>query len=205
LGWPNRFSNVASVAVNFYSSGDEVLELATTNNISALTGIESFGTLSRFCWHKQELFKGRGYFFTHGFGFSNWAGWDIRQNQLTVNEISPEEAWTMTDVDFRTNTVFNCYPESMNTNVIDRATRGAHLAYGIPALTPATGVLPFNEEENEMIDMNLDSEDDGIARPNGWPIRDVYDQRWLHSDFKDVPYIFTFKFYEKVLEKGNLK
>jgi hypothetical protein len=28
LGWPGRFADVASVAVNFYSTGDEVLELA---------------------------------------------------------------------------------------------------------------------------------------------------------------------------------
>lgn len=110
----------------------------------------------------------------------------------------------MTDADFRTNTVFNCYPESMNTNVIDMVTRNSFLAYGIPALTPAAGVSPFNTEYNgnndNMIDMNTED-----YKPNSWVTRETYGERWLHSDFKDVPYIFTYKFYKKVLEKGNLK
>jgi hypothetical protein len=202
LGWPNRFVNVASNAVNFYSSGDEVLELATDDDIDAMTGVESFGTHNRFCWHKQELFKGRGYFFTHGFGFSNWTGWDIRENILGINAISPDEPWTMTDADFRTNTVFNCYPASMNTNEIDTVTRNSFLAYGIPALTPAAGVSPFGSEEevdNKMF--NLDTE---AFKSNGWVSRETYEERWLHSDFKDIPYYFTYKFYKKVLEKGNL-
>ena len=36
LGWPGRFADVASVAVNFYSTGDEVLELAADNDINVL-------------------------------------------------------------------------------------------------------------------------------------------------------------------------
>ena len=42
-------------------------------------------------------------------------------------------------------------------------------------------------------------------RPNGWPIRFRWDDRWLHSDMKDVSYFYNFKFYEKVVEKGNLR
>jgi len=45
----------------------------------------------------------------------------------------------------------------------------------------------------------------GLARPNGWPTRSRWDDRWLHSDMKDVSYFYNFKFYEKVVEKGNLK
>lgn len=109
----------------------------------------------------------------------------------------------MTDADFRTNTVFNCYPESMNTNVIDMITRNSFLAYGIPALTPAAGATPFGSKEDFVIKMfNLDTDE---FKSNGWVTRETYGERWLHSDFKDVPYIFTYKFYEKVLEKGNLK
>jgi hypothetical protein len=105
--------------------------------------------------------------------------------------------------DFRTNIVFNCYPESMNTNVIDMVTRNSFLAYGIPALTPATGMSEFTANGiivDNMIDLNTED-----YKPNGWPIRDTYNTRWLHSDFKDVPYTLTYKFYDKVLEKGNLR
>lgn len=44
-----------------------------------------------------------------------------------------------------------------------------------------------------------------IERPNGWPVRSKYNGRWCRSDMKDVAYFYVFKFYEKVVEKGNLK
>ena len=91
----------------------------------------------------------------------------------------------------------------MNTNVIDIITRGAHLSYGIPALTPAAGASTF-EGDNVLSENMIDLNDDSF-KLNGWFRRDDYNLRWLHSDFKDVPYFLTFKFYEKVLEKGNLK
>ncbi len=201
LGWPNRFVNVASNVVNFYSSGDEVLELANHNNVNIFTGIGFVETLSHHSWHKQELFKGRGYDIL--WGFTDWAGWDIRENIFGVNAISVSQALDMEREDFRTNIVFNCYPESMNTNVIDMVTRNSFLAYGIPALTPAAGATPFGSKEDFVIKMfNLDTDE---FKSNGWVTREKYGGRWLHSDFKDVPYIFTYKFYDKVLEKGNLK
>ena len=136
LGWSGRFSNVAQYAVNFYSTGDEVLELAGNNNVHTWTGIsDSWGHHS---WHKQELFKGRG-----GIGGTSWSGWNIDENIFGVNKISVVEAQTMTETDFRTNTVFYCYPPSMNLPTIPLLVRGAHLAQGIPALTPAAGRIKF--------------------------------------------------------------
>ena len=59
LGWPGRFANVLSKAVNFYSAGenggDEVLELAADNDVGILTGVTS--SFAHHAWHKQELFK----------------------------------------------------------------------------------------------------------------------------------------------------
>ena len=200
LGWPGRFSNVAQYAVNFYSTGDEVLELAGNNNVHTWTGIsDSWGHYS---WHKQELFKGRG-----GIGGTDWAGWNIEENWLGVNKISVAEAQTMTEVDFRTNTVFYRYPPSMNSTNINLLVRGAHLAQGIPALTPATGrgALPNVLNEGMNVDLDDAQYQNGIIRPNGWPERSGYQGQWCHSDLKDVAYFFNFKFYEKAIEKGNLK
>lgn len=85
LGWPGRFSNVAQYAINFYSTGDEVLELAGNNNVHTWTGIsDSWGHHS---WHKQELFKGRG-----GIGGTSWSGWNIDENIFGGNKISVMEA-----------------------------------------------------------------------------------------------------------------
>jgi hypothetical protein len=197
LGWPGRFANVAQYAVNFYSTGDEVLELANNNNVHTWTGIGS--SLGHYSWHKQELFKGRG-----GIGGTSWSGWNIEENLFGVNKISVTEAQTMTEADFRTNTVFYCYPPSMNQPTIPLLVRGAHLAQGIPALAPATGSIAFGGElsEDAMIDLNDTSK---IARPNQWPERAVYNGQWCHSDLKDIAYFYVFKFYDKAIKKGSLK
>ena len=202
FGWPGRFADVASVAVNFYSTGDEVLELAADNDLNVLTGVT--GSLSHHAWHKQELFKGRG--MIDGLGGTTWSGWNVEENMFGVAKISVEEARQMTDADFRTNTVFFCYPASMNATNISLLVRAAHLAKGIPALTPAAGATAFAVKEllDEMIDLNAISSF-GVEKPNGWPTRSSYPSRWLHSDIKALPYFYSYKFYELVVEKGNLK
>ena len=110
----------------------------------------------------------------------------------------------MTEADFRTNTVFYCYPPSMNQPTIPLLVRGAHLAQGIPALTPAAGRIKFGDTKlrNQSFDCNAPLQ---IGRPNGWPERSNYQGRWCHSDIKDVAYFFNFGFYEKAIEKGELK
>ena len=206
LGWPGRFTDVLNVAVNFYSAGDnggdEVLELAADNDVGILTGITS--SLSHHSWHKQELFKGRG--IGVGAGATDWSGWNIEENLFGVDKISVEKALQMSDEDFKTNTVFYCYPPSMNSANISLLVRGAHLALGIPALVAATGVVPFggNPMLDYMVNVNANNSS-GVERPNGWPSKSSYPDRWLHSDMKDVSYFFNFKFYEKVMEKGNLR
>ncbi len=199
LGWPGRFSNVAQYAFNFYSTGDEVLELAPVSNIGAFTGVGRTNSWGHLSWHKQELFKGRG-----GIGGTSWSGWSIDENIFGINKISVAEAQTMTEADFRTNTVFYCYPPSMNQRTIPLLVRGALLAQGIPALTPPTGATAFGNEfyDDKMINLNDTLK---IERPNAWPDRKKYPGRWCHSDLKDVAYFYVFKFYEKAIEKGNLK
>ena len=199
LGWPGRFSNVAQYAVNFYSTGDEVLELAGNNNVHTWTGIsDSWGHLS---WHKQELFKGRG-----GIGGTDWAGWNIDENIFGVYKISVVEAQAMTEADFKTNTVFYCYPPNMNQPVIPLLVRDAHLAQGIPALTPAAGRMKFQGwDAMTNFDLNSIDANQGLLRPNGWPTRSKYQGQWCHSDLKDVAYFYVFKFYAKAIEKGDLR
>ena len=203
LGWPGRFAKALPVAVNFHSTGDEVLELAPDNDVGVLTGV--LDSLSRHSWHKQELFKGRGLFV--GAGATDWSGWNVEENWLGVAKVSVAEARRMSDADFRTNTVFLCHPPSMDEPEIPPLVRGAHLALGIPALTPAAGaedLTALGDNRNFNMD-NADGETGGILRPNGWPTRSVYDGQWLHSDIKDVAYYYTYKFFEKVIEKGDLR
>ena len=213
LGWPGRFSNVPNVAVNFYSTGDEVLELSDDNDIYIWTGITS--GYVQYSWHHQELWKGRGA--ANILGGTTWSGWNIEENIFGVNKISVSKAWQMSDEDFKTNTVFYCYPSSMNSTNISLLVRAAHLTQGIPALARPTGGCDLYNvlEWRDYFDMNLPVErqvgndgqtiTQGIQRPNGWPTRSRWDDRWLHSDMKDVSYFYNFKFYEKVVEKGELR
>ena len=213
LGWPGRFIDVAQYAVNFYSTGDAVLELADDNDIYIWTG--STSGYVQYSWHHQELWKGRAA--VNVLGGTTWSGWNIEANWHGEPKISIEQALQMDDADFKTNTVFYCYPSSMNSTNISLLVRAAHLTQGIPALARPTGgtsVFPVLNR-NCNYDLNHvptpeDEEDEnttsfGLARPNGWPTRFRWNDRWLHSDMKDVSYFYNFKFYEKVIEKGNLR
>ena len=141
-----------------------------------------------------------------GAGATDWSGWNIEENILGINKISVQEALQMSAEDFKTNTVFYCYPSSMNSMNIPLLVRGAHLAQGIPALTPAAGRVAFGGTLmlDSMVDANANTAS-GVERPNGWPTRNGYPGRWRHSDIKDVAYIFSYKFFEKVIEKGDLE
>ena len=169
----------------------------------------------QYSWHHQELWKGRGA--ANVLGGTTWSGWNIEEDLLGVNKISVSEALRMSPEDFKTNTVFYCYPTSMNSTNISLLVRAAHLTQGIPALTRPTGggVILFGipSDDNFNLDSSEDVTDDngqnnsmlGVLRPNGWPTRPRWGNRWLHSDMKDVSYFFNFKFYEKVIEKGSLQ
>ena len=212
LGWPGRFIDVAQYAVNFYSTGDEVLELSDDNDIYVWTGVTS--GYVQYSWHHQELWKGRAA--ANVLGGTTWSGWNIEENLLGVNKISVSAAQQMQAEDFKTNTVFYCYPSSMNSTNISLLVRAAHLAQGIPALARPTGGRDLYSvlDWQDYFDMNLPEErqvdDDGltitqgIPRPNGWPTRVRWNDRWKHSDMKDVSFFYNFKFYEKLVEKGEL-
>ena len=75
-----------------------------------------------------------------------------------------------------------------------------------PALAPATGAQRFGSAalNDIMIDVNANTPS-GVERVNGWPSMGSYTDRWCHSDMKDVSYFFNFKFYQKVVEKGELR
>ena len=147
------------------------------------------------------MFKGGG--IGVGAGATNWSGWNVEENPLGADKIYVEQALHMTDEDFKTNTVFYCYPSSMNATNIPLVVRGAHLALGIPALAPATGATAIGG--SAMSDRNVDCNAlVDIVRPNGWPIHTVYPNQWLHSDMKDVAYFFNFYFFYKLKEKGGL-
>lgn len=212
LTWGGRFADVADCAINFYSTGDHVLELYHNNNLWATDGFENWNQMfERFSWHKQELWKGRKGVLAQ-LGTTDWAGWSIRENVFGYNSIQPTNAWLMSDTELKTNTVFKLHPASMNEKTIPLLLRGAILANGISSRTPASGASSWGDKafQERMYNLETSSEQHSILRPNGWITRSNgifgdWGTHWLHSDMKDVSYFYVFKLFEKFNEVGGLK
>ena len=117
LGWPGRFADVARYAVNFYSAGDEVLELVDDNDLSVLDGITS--GYVQYCWRHQELWKGRSVI--DGLGGTTWAGWNIDYCGLRCLEASPGMAGEKAVLSLES--VFNPTPNDTNLEDMDIAQR----------------------------------------------------------------------------------
>lgn len=208
LTWRGRFAAVVPVAVNFYSSGDEVLELyMKKHNPSFYNGVGPSGNWGdRYAWHKQEIWKGR--YSTLGFmGTTGWSGWGFRKNALGFKVWSADEANAVVDLSvFATNTVFSPCPESILNPNASRLETDFHLAQGIPALSPPTGATDLNDFGVISFDMNA-----APFKPTNWPRSaarpesDDLGDNWLHSDIKDVAYFYTHKVFEKIVEVGGLR
>ena len=88
--------------------------------------------------------------------------------------------------------------------------RGQVLGGGIPALSHATGANSVAVLGDENIkNFNMSASDQGPGFETGWPasrLNDLnLDDRWLHSDFKDIAYPFNHKLYDKIVGLGGLK
>ena len=205
LTWKGRFADVAPVAVNFYSSGDEVLEYyGDAHNPSWYSGFNSTdGWGSRYSWQKQELYKGRESML--GFaGTTDWSGWGFARNWAGVLEWTAAAANAVTDFSvFTTNAVFNLRPSSILNPTASRFETDCHLAFGIPALSPPAGRVSLQSVDIPSFDMNAPG-----LKPAVWPAeghgRDLAG-RWLHSDIKNVAYPYVRLVFESIVREGNLK
>ena len=203
LTWRGRFTNLIPVAVNFYSSGDEVLELYTdAHNPSWYNGFSPSGNWGdRYSWHKQEIWKGRKSLLGV-MGTTEWSGWGFKKNALGIKTWNAADANAVTDFSvFATNTVFNPYPISITNDVATRLEADFHLAQGIPALSPPTGRTDLNNYGIVSFDMNTS---DYMA--NTWPRPNdgQLGARFLHSDIKNVAYFFVHPVFKKIVEIGGL-
>jgi len=212
LKWVGRFTNVLSrtTVYNYYSTGDEVLELFTEAP-SSLQGVGYFlETPEHYAWHKQETHKGRGATDPAG---TAWAGWEfgnpfyttIEAGFVKVHLYYPDAgaAALAPPAQFKGIPVFKKSPSEMFDGPIPSLLQGEILARGIPALSGPAGSRQLKSISLERnINMNT------LERPNNWPrpVSDKpYGERWKHGDWKDVAYFYNFKVYEDIVTKGGLK
>ena len=192
LTWRNRFGNITS-AFNFFSTGEEVLK-------------DGEGTLPTTivtrAWVTQEMKKGTpnnpiASDFNGGWGFNTF------YNTGSL-EMQPAQALLLTDAELMANSFFTPFadsdlydPAQGSQAAEDHEAQGKILGEAIPSLSFATGANEldiFGELRNEDM-MNL--------KPNGWP-SSRGNGDWLHSDIREVAYLYTFEVFDQIVGLGGL-
>ena len=230
LTWLNRFPNVVG-QVNFYSSGEEVLENGIAGDVTLGVGTTLGTTLESllplgitaytpFAWYIQEETKGT---------FGGGVLMSVKSLNALLNEI-PQGGWgfntnwgsfnsngvvvytppTQTN-QLQTNPFFTPFTDSNLTGTYGNAeasissVRATVLGKAIPALSYAVGANGFGKTV-----LNISTNSDMTTQmEDGWPQSRLANNqrlnRWFHSDAKDVAYPFTHQLWQNIVNIGTLK
>lgn len=102
-----------------------------------------------------------------------------------------------------THPVFNRGESAMFSAAISDSDINHILAYNIPAISSATGKMPTIRGKLDAFNLNLNSSQ---FKSNQWGRNHLgYEQRWLHSDVKDMTFQCVYKLFEDIITKGALK
>ena len=200
LTWKDRFGNFPQ-ALNFYSSGEEVLKNGTG-------AVPSIG--AELAWVYGEMTKGFSIATGGGIFHNGTGGWDFNGHYddwplvpLVGTPISPGDAAAIPRFNLRINPFFepfsnekmhdpDDYVASAEADKYDE--RSTILSESMPAISFAAGSNP--------IDLFMARNFDMMNMKNGWP-RDEPD--WLHSDIRNIAYLYTFKVYDKFTSVGGIR
>lgn len=227
MGWPDYFktalTHVGSV-YNYYSTGDPVfMENDTVPDV--LTGVfhwPTFGwswwppgptvhweiTAEANCWQKQETHKGvepiagnlRG-----GWGFYWWME-SSGGEDYPVYYSAATTSVMVANGSITNNPVFYYPGTQMDNRNATQDSVWFALAEYVPAVSSPVGGRAVLAVPGRDVDLNLDTAEQGIPRPNGWGRNSaVYGQKWFHSDMKDMAYFYVYKLYEQLVTKGSLQ
>jgi hypothetical protein len=203
LTWRGRFANIVSMTYNFYSSGEEVLE--RHEGTPLLIGV--VWQKERYVWCKQEKLKGQsGLLPWQG---STYGGWGFNSSHYLL-------PWNYTfgshtnipDEELLSQPFFDdggfgepLYHNSGSSYAFEYQPK--LLAQMIPALSLPVGAN-LTSRFNDYGERNFNMDTAGFK--NGWGRNDsTYQQRWLHSDIKDMSYLYTYKVFNKFVSEGVLQ
>jgi hypothetical protein len=213
----DRFGNIPN-AVNIYSSGEEVLN----NNDLTPGQIPPVGPER--VWIIQEMAKGTLHLaalltfdIQGGWGYnSEWliaetttTGGPHGGSTTTYRRRDPTEAAALTDAQLMEEPFFRPFknddftsPTGGSAAAADHVARADALGGAIPALSFPAGRNPvplFSATRNR----------DLMAHQDGWPQDRLNDfdaqNRWFHSDIKNIAYVFNRGAWELFVTEGNLK
>ena len=226
LKWGGRFADVANrtEVFNYYSTGDEVLESGdrVTSAFSGAINLRwstrfswSFPfliidrsydlTLERYAWQKQEVLKGVDPLVATvgaGWRFDSDSHIDPDDGELWESVCTPAEArQRLLDGSIVTNSVFGHDVQTFYQSSIDTEDLYRAIAYNVPAISRPIGSLWANADFSCSTDMNV-----GPNHPVEWGREHQdYADRWLHSDLKDMAYEYTYRVFDDIAEKGEMK
>ena len=222
LTWRNRFGNIPN-AINFYSSGEEVLNNNDTVSGGSPGKVPDNILGSERKWVLQEMVKGTqhiGAVLTFdsqgGWGFNG--AWSIANTtttggprgstSTTYRRRTPAEAAELSDDQLRKEPFFRRFQDSrlMTSNgdvaASDYINRAQILGGAIPALSFPAGrnIVPlFGQTRN--VDL--------MTKQDGWPKGRLDDNdkknRWLHSDAKNIAYRYNYSLWDDWVILGDLK
>ncbi len=218
LTWRGIFTNWRDTRVfNFYSSGEEVMgNIPHGAGDDLVTPVDvAFNLLfvKNYPWGCQEKLKGRMPVDILG---SPIGGWGFNQSDYgtTFPSSNPEypDIWlppnpTSTHSTLKSQLMnqpfFGKSPRDLFSTNEDIAENYAEqyrfdlLARAIPVRTFGVGANPVPNVFEHSIDLQ--------TFQTGWPSSRGPDLNWLHSDCRNVAYIFTHSLYENIVGKGALK
>jgi hypothetical protein len=203
LTWRGRFGNI-SQAVNYYSSGEDVL-----NNNEAGGSVSLFDAPNR-VWVFQEQVKGGilsailvGVDSHGGWGFNSFYDVQVGEDEYgnpIYDTMPPEQAALRTNGQLQTNSFFkrfyldDLYGTNGSVVAANAEVRGKVLAEAIPATSRAAG----RNEVNGFFSANVDM----MTLKTGWPRSDG---NWHHSDFKNVAFPYVHQLFEDLVAEGSLQ
>lgn len=217
LTWRNVFAKneLLSIAYNFYSPSDEVVENADeTEEFGDWANLWAATNGGRHAWVQQEIAKG-GQNKTTGAAFGDLnGGWEFNRSRkfgyLLKN--SPKKASKILDSELITKPF---HKKFLYADLHD-AEKGSDVAgnldnlytllgTGLPATSYAIAVNKIDKLGENNFDMmqELKSNEDGAT----WPIHKnaMKPEDWMHSDFKDVALQYVMPMYDKMINISAIR
>lgn len=221
--------------VNCFSAGEDVTNCPSAmTSASVLATLWAGRAVDYGVWKTQELLKGVGWTRSlgaaamarsqGGWGFNPaWRGRFIPSGpDRTLGGhyelLSPEVAARITDAQLLTHPFFRPFEHrwlhmpiiSASSPLIESPrVRYDLLARGLPALSPAAGSTPFPAIGGASAVMNFDLEIQGRPVGGDWPVEGhrspLTQERWLHSDFKNVALPCVYPLFINMINRGGLR
>ena len=222
-------------AVNCFSAGEDVTNCPPAmTSASVLATLWAGRSVDYGVWKTQELLKGVGWTRSlgalpmersqGGWGFNSaWRGRFIpsgpdRMLGGRYELLSPDVAAQITDAQLIAHPFFRPFeqrwlhaPSTTPGSPLVEAPRVRYdlLARGLPALSPAAGSTPIPVTGGAGSVTNYDLETQGRPVGGSWPAdghrSPLTNDRWLHSDFKNVALPCVYPLFLNMINRGALR